>query len=140
MPCVDIQTLVQTISCGICSCSAAVDGGQWCISTFCGDQRCAVSSQPWVSLLQNIFGGLAGLGSVAQVQLEWRRADGRPVATAAVRGRAGETDTLPVFSNKDSIVGDVSYTLQTSAAGHQRLLHQTCSLHGCIGMQTADCS
>ena len=59
-------------------------------------------------LLQNIFGGLAGLGSVAQVQLEWRRADGRPVATAAVRGRAGETDTLPVFSNKDSIVGDVS--------------------------------
>jgi hypothetical protein len=66
-------------------------------------------SEPRIIIrLQNIFGGLAGLGSVAQVQLEWRRADGRPVATAAVRGRAGETDTLPVFSNKDSIVGDVS--------------------------------
>jgi vacuolar protein sorting-associated protein 26 len=68
----------------------------------------------------NIFGGLAGLGSVAQVQLEWRRAYGRPVATAAVRGRAGETDTLPVFSNKDSIVGDVKATpIPGKRADHQ---------------------
>lgn len=67
-------------------------------------QRCP-SPDPHV---QNIFGGLAGLGSVATVQLEWRRADGRPVATAAVRGRGNETETLPLFTNKDSIVGDVS--------------------------------
>lgn len=68
----------------------------------------------------NIFGGLAGLGSVATVQLEWRRADGRPVATAAVRGRGNETETLPLFTNKDSIVGDVKATpIPGKRADHQ---------------------
>lgn len=42
------------------------------------------------------------------MQLEWRRADGKPPRTASVRGRGTEMETLPLFTNKDSIVGDVS--------------------------------
>eukprot|EP00208_Stichococcus_sp_RCC1054_P007891 CAMPEP_0206152146 /NCGR_PEP_ID=MMETSP1473-20131121/39179_1 /ASSEMBLY_ACC=CAM_ASM_001109 /TAXON_ID=1461547 /ORGANISM="Stichococcus sp, Strain RCC1054" /LENGTH=516 /DNA_ID=CAMNT_0053549703 /DNA_START=223 /DNA_END=1773 /DNA_ORIENTATION=- len=58
----------------------------------------------------NIFGGLAGLGSVASVQLEWRTRDGSAPQTVTLRGRGAETETLPLFTNKDSIVGDVKAT------------------------------
>lgn len=71
-----------------------------------GLQPCC-SEPPLTLRPQNIFGGLAGLGSAAQVQLESQRADDRLVATAAVHGRAGETDMLLVFSN-NSTVRDVS--------------------------------
>lgn len=68
----------------------------------------------------NIFGGLAGLGSVATVQLEWRGSDGKEPKRVSVRGRGNETETLPLFSNKDSVVGSVKATpIPGKRADHQ---------------------
>lgn len=69
----------------------------------------------------NIFGGLAGLGSVvATLQVEWRTRDGGKPQTVTLRGRNGETEVLPLFTNKDSIVGDVKATpIPGKKADHQ---------------------
>lgn len=58
--------------------------------------------------MQNLFGGLAGLGSVvANLQVEWRTRSGGKPQTVTLRGRNNETEVLPLFTNQDSIVGDV---------------------------------
>ena len=55
---------------------------------------------------KNIFGGL-GLGQGATVQLEFKEQDGAPVKTATVKAGGGDTETLPLFSNKQTIAGEV---------------------------------
>ncbi|CAL8462753.1 g2286 [Coccomyxa elongata] len=54
----------------------------------------------------NIFGGL-GLGQGGTVQLEFKRDDGTPIKTATVKAGGAETETLPLFTNKDTITGEV---------------------------------
>ena len=58
-------------------------------------------------LQKGLFGGLA-LGANASVQLEFRRADRKPVKAATIKGKSGETEQLPLYTNKDSIVGEAS--------------------------------
>lgn len=41
------------------------------------------------------------------MQLEFRRADRKPVKAATVKSKNGETEQLPLYTNKDSIVGEV---------------------------------
>lgn len=59
--------------------------------------------------MQNIFGGL-GLGHGATVQLEFKNEDGTPVKTAVVKAGGGDTETLPLYSNKNTITGEVRTT------------------------------
>ncbi len=55
--------------------------------------------------LKERFGGL---GTSATVQLEFRRADRKPVKAASIKGKGSETEQLPLYTNKDSVVGEVS--------------------------------
>lgn len=57
---------------------------------------------------QNIFGGL-GLGQGGTVQLEFKNEDGSAVKTATVKAGGGETETLPLYTNKDTITGEASH-------------------------------
>lgn len=60
--------------------------------------------------MQNkLFGGLGGIvgGQACTVQLEFKRTDGQAVKTVAVKGKKDEVETLPLFTNKDSITGEV---------------------------------
>ena len=54
---------------------------------------------------KNIFGNLAW--PHATVQLEFKR-DGAPVKTVTVKAKCSETETLPLFTNKDGVRGEVS--------------------------------
>lgn len=66
---------------------------------------------------------------MATLQVDWRTRSGGKPQTVTLRGRNNETEILPLFTNKDSIVGDVKprpplswsgvslSTLQTGAAG-----------------------
>ena len=60
-----------------------------------------------VILQKGLFGGLT-LGTHATVQLEFRRADRKPVKAASIKGKGSETEQLPLYTNKDSVVGEVS--------------------------------
>lgn len=57
---------------------------------------------------KGLFGGL-NLGANASVQLEFRRVDRKPVKAATVKGKNGEIEQLPLYTNKDSIVGEVQH-------------------------------
>ena len=59
-----------------------------------------------ICLQKGLFGGLA-LGTHATIQLEFKRADRKPVKAATIKGKGTETEQLPLFTNKDSIVGEV---------------------------------
>lgn len=60
--------------------------------------------------MNKLFGNL-GIGPSCTVQLEFKRPDGRPVDTISVRRRSdGQQETLPLFTNKDSLVGEVKVT------------------------------
>lgn len=61
-------------------------------------------------LQKGLFGGLT-LGTYATVQLEFRRADRKPVKAASIKGKGSETEQLPLYTNKDSVVGEVSMCL-----------------------------
>ena len=54
----------------------------------------------------NIFGGL-GLGQGATVQLVFKTEDGTPPRTATVKAGGAETETLPLYSNKSTVTGEV---------------------------------
>lgn len=54
----------------------------------------------------NIFGGL-GLGQGATVQLVFKTEDGTPPKTATVKAGGAETETLPLYSNKSTVTGEV---------------------------------
>lgn len=41
------------------------------------------------------------------MQLEFKDDDGTPVKTATVKAGGGETETLPLYTNKDTITGEV---------------------------------
>ncbi len=47
------------------------------------------------------------MGQACTVQLEFKRPDGQPLKTVAVKGRKEEVETLPLFTNKDSVQGEV---------------------------------
>ena len=55
---------------------------------------------------KNIFGNLAW--PHATVQLEFKREGGAPVKTVTVKAKGSETETLPLFTNKDGVRGEVS--------------------------------
>ncbi|KAA6417127.1 MAG: subunit of retromer complex [Trebouxia sp. A1-2] len=57
-------------------------------------------------LQKGLFGGLT-LGTNATVQLEFRRADRKPVKAASIKGKGSETEQLPLYTNKDSVVGEI---------------------------------
>lgn len=65
----------------------------------CSRSRARVRAQ------KNIFGNLAW--PHATVQLDFRREDGAPVKTATVKAKGSETETLPLFTNKDALRGEV---------------------------------
>ncbi len=54
----------------------------------------------------NIFGGL-GLGQGATVQLVFKTEDGTQPKTATVKAGGAETETLPLYSNKSTVTGEV---------------------------------
>ena len=68
--------------------------------------RAATHRRARTSLQKGLFGGLA-LGTHATIQLEFKRADRKPVKAATIKGKGTETEQLPLFTNKDSIVGEV---------------------------------
>lgn len=41
------------------------------------------------------------------MQLEFKRENGAPVKTATVKSKGSETETLPLFTNKDAVRGEV---------------------------------
>lgn len=58
--------------------------------------------------MQNFFGSLGGIGgSVANIQVDLRTSDGRPVAYATVKGRGTEVEKHPLYTSHDTIMGDV---------------------------------
>ena len=54
----------------------------------------------------NIFGGL-GLGQGATVQLVFKTEDGVQPKTATVKAGGAETETLPLYTNKSTVFGEV---------------------------------
>lgn len=85
---------------------------------------------------KNIFGNLAW--PHATVQLEFKRESGAPVKTVTVKAKGSETETLPLFTNKDGVRGEVrSAALSLSSS----LLVQGCfrQLHGPAPRSTACC-
>lgn len=55
----------------------------------------------------NIFGGLGLGGQAVNVQLEYKGRN-QPITTATVKTKlSAETETLPLYTNKDSVCGDV---------------------------------
>ena len=50
------------------------------------------------------------------MQLEFKRDDGTPMKTATVKAGGAETETLPLFTNKDTITGEVSLTRSARGA------------------------
>lgn len=72
---------------------------------------CAYVSSPQINHLchvtcryQNKLFGNLGLGSTCNIQLTF---DGNP-PTTQIRGRRGAIDTVPVFSNKETISGKIA--------------------------------
>ncbi len=55
---------------------------------------------------KSIFGLVAG--APCRVDIEFKDAEGRPhKQTAVVKGKANETEELPLYSNKDDLIGEV---------------------------------
>lgn len=57
---------------------------------------------------QKLFSGL-GMGQTCTVQLEFKHPGGGPVETVSVRAgrRPDEPETMPLYSNKDTVAGEV---------------------------------
>ena len=51
------------------------------------------------------------MGTYATVQLDFKRADRKPLKAATVKGKGNETEQLPLYTNKDSVVGEVRHVL-----------------------------
>lgn len=47
------------------------------------------------------------MGAYATVQLEFQRADRKTLKAATVKGKGNDTEQLPLYTNKDSVVGKV---------------------------------
>lgn len=69
--------------------------------------------------MKGLFGGL-GLGQAISIQLEFKRKDAQPVTTASVKTKLGEAETLPLYTNKDDVLGEVIVTpIPGKRADHQ---------------------
>jgi hypothetical protein len=71
-------------------------------------------------LQQNLFGGLSIVPS-ATINVEFRRGDGAPLRTASIKVKGGEVETLPLYTNKDGITGEVwaqPYALPARGLAH----------------------
>ena len=56
----------------------------------------------------NIFGSIGGLaGASATIQVDFRIADGKPLPYATVKGKGPEPEKHPLFTNHDTVMGDV---------------------------------
>lgn len=64
---------------------------------------------PAVPPQNKLLGGLGGFvgGQACSVQLEFKRADGQLVPTVTVKTKKDDTETLPLYTNKDSVLGEV---------------------------------
>ncbi len=58
------------------------------------------------------------------MQLEFKNDDGAPVKTATVKAGGGETETLPLFTNKDTITGEVSCPNSCDVQGWCPRMHE----------------
>ncbi|KAK9823987.1 hypothetical protein WJX72_006812 [[Myrmecia] bisecta] len=56
--------------------------------------------------MKNLFGGL-GLGQGVSVQLDFKPAEGQAVRTATVKAKGNETEQLPLYTNRDTIAGEI---------------------------------
>ena len=71
-----------------------------------------VRPTPRLFQMQNFFGTLGGLGgAVANIQMDLRTPDGRPVAYATVKGRGADVEKHPLFTSHDTVMGDVRLCL-----------------------------
>lgn len=71
------------------------------------------------------------MGTYATVQLDFKRADRKPLKAATVKGKGNDTEQLPLYTNKDSVVGEVRPVWPS----HKYALGKTASLtaaHGCF--------
>lgn len=60
--------------------------------------------------LQNKLLGNLGLGATCTSQLEFKTASGGPATSITVKGKRGESQTIPVYSNNDTICGTIKVT------------------------------
>ncbi len=65
------------------------------------------------------------------MQLDFRGEDSRPVKTATVKAGGGETETLPLYSNKQSVIGEVPRCLSTFEQSVEHACYCSCRRH-CI--------
>lgn len=47
------------------------------------------------------------MGAGGSIQIDFKTADGKAVRTATVKSKGNETETLPLYTNKDTITGQV---------------------------------
>lgn len=77
---------------------------------------CTEAGRDRVSVAQkNILEGL-GLGAGGSIQVDFKGANGRPVRSATVKAKGNETETLPLYTNKDTVTGEVRLQHQTDSA------------------------
>lgn len=60
----------------------------------------------FAQLQKSLFEGL-GLGAGGSIQVDFKTANGRAVKTATVKAKGNETETLPLYSDKDTVTGEV---------------------------------
>lgn len=73
-----------------------------------------------LSCLQNKLFGNLGLGSPCAVQLDFSSPNGGSLTTIKIKNKPGEPDTVPVFTNKDTLSGSV----KVSPVPGKRVEHQ----------------
>lgn len=57
------------------------------------------------------------------MQLEFKRADRKTLKAATVKGKGNETEQLPLYTNKDSVVGEVRPAFVSCKAVQTTLSH-----------------
>jgi hypothetical protein len=57
--------------------------------------------------LQNILLDGLRLGAGGAIAVEFKTADGSPLKTATVKAKGDQTETLPLYTNKDKVAGEV---------------------------------
>ena len=80
----------------------------------------------------NIFGSIGGLaGASATIQVDFRTADGKPLPYATVKGKGPEPEKHPLFTNHDTVMGDVRgcshHVVSPCSAAAQRLMARVMS-------------
>lgn len=82
--------------------------------------------------LQNLlFDGLR-LGAGANIQIEFKNTPEHPLKTATVKGKQKAAEVLPLFTTKDTIVGDVSASITHSGKPSKQTLRNSIQITAMI--------